>query len=226
MNLRGCSGELNRKFYSYHAGATDDLDLILQHVLKRGKYEAAAFNGFSLGANIMLKFLGEQREIPQQLKAAVMVSAPCDLYGSLQRIRKKRNYLYNRRFLKRLKDHLLKRAEKFPEQLTKEEIDACNDLQAIDDLYTSKAHDFENALDYYEKNSSRQFLSNISLPTLILNARNDGFLSPNCYPVEIAERKRNLFLEMPLHGGHVAFLQHKKATYNEERALEFLGTYV
>lgn len=222
MNLRGCSGELNRRFYSYHAGATNDIAIVLKHILDKEQYETIAFNGFSLGANIMLKYLGEKRDFPKQLKAAVMVSAPCDLHGSLKQINQKKNYLYNRRFVRLLKEHLRKRAEKFPGRLSKEEIAACNNLKAIDDLYTSRAHDFENALDYYEKNSSRQFLSNIKIPTLILNARNDGFLSSECYPVDIAETHPNLYLEMPRYGGHVAFLQNKSASYNEERALEFL----
>ena len=223
MNLRGCSGEMNRKFYSYHAGATDDLAIVIQHILQKEKYDTIALNGFSLGANIMLKYLGEERDLPKQLKAGVMVSAPCDLHGSLQQINQKRNYLYNRRFVKLLKEHLLERARKFPGQLKEEEIAACKNLQAIDDLYTSRAHDFENALDYYKKNSSRQFLSQINIPTLILNAKNDGFLSSECYPVDIAENNTNLYLEMPRYGGHVAFLQNKKITYNEERALEFLS---
>lgn len=222
INFRGCSGEMNRKFQSYHAGATEDLDLVIQHILIRKHYESIALNGFSLGANLMLKYLGEGRILPKQLKAAVMISVPCDLHGSLKKLEEKKNFLYANRFLRKLKAHLLVRAEKFPDAITKEEINSCNSLLDIDDLYTSKAHDFENALDYYKKNSARQFLENIEIPSLIINAKNDGFLSLSCYPVDIAEKKSNIFLEMPEHGGHVGFLQKKKQTYTEERALEFI----
>lgn len=222
VNFRGCSGEINRKFQSYHAGATEDLELVMQHILKKEQYESIAFNGFSLGANLMLKYLGEGRQLPKQLKAAVMVSAPCDLYGSLQKLEEKRNIIYAKRFMWKLKNHLLARAEKFPKQITKEEIDACNSLLDIDDLYTSKAHNFDSALDYYKKNSSRQFLPEIEIPTLIINAKNDGFLSPSCYPVDIAEGKSNIYLEMPDYGGHVGFIQKKEVTYTEERALQFI----
>lgn len=151
-----------------------------------------------------------------------MVSAPCDLYGSLQKLEEKRNIIYAKRFMWKLKNHLLARAEKFPKQITKEEIDACNSLLDIDDLYTSKAHNFDSALDYYKKNSSRQFLPEIEIPTLIINAKNDGFLSPSCYPVDIAEGKSNIYLEMPDYGGHVGFIQKKEVTYTEERALQFI----
>ncbi|NJW55909.1 alpha/beta hydrolase, partial [Salinimicrobium sp. CDJ15-91] len=92
--------------------------------------------------------------------------------------------LYSKRFYYKLRDHLLLRAEQFPDQITKEEIDACDSLVDIDELYTSRAHDFENAVDYYEKNSSLQFLEKIKIPTLLINAKNDGFLSEACYPIE------------------------------------------
>lgn len=226
MNLRGCSGELNRHFRSYHAGATDDLQEVMEHILKKERYKHIAFNGFSLGGNLMLKYLGEKREIPPQLKAAVMVSVPCDLHGSLKQLQKKENYIYSKRFLYKLRNHLLQRAEQFPKQISKEEIDACNSLLDIDNLYTSRAHDFANALDYYHKNSSLQFLENINIPTLLINAENDGFLSEACYPVKIAEESAYLHLEIPKYGGHVGFIQKKPETYTEERALEFLESYL
>ena len=226
MNLRGCSGELNRHFNSYHAGASGDLQEVVEHILNKDKYKTMAFNGFSLGGNLMLKYLGEGREIPKQIKAAVMVSAPCDLHGSLKQLQKKENYIYAKRFLYKLREHLMMRAESFPEKLTKEEIEACDSLLDIDNLYTSRAHDFKDALDYYNKNSSRQFLENIRIPTLIINAQNDGFLSPDCYPVEIAEKSDYLFLERPAYGGHVGFIQNKPVTYNEERALDFFDSHL
>lgn len=226
MNLRGCSGELNRHFKSYHAGATDDLQEVMEHILKMEKYEHVAFNGFSLGGNLMLKYLGEKREIPKQIKAAVMVSVPCDLHGSLKQLQKKENYLYSKRFFYKLRDHLLLRAKNFPEQISKEEIAACDTLLDIDDLYTSRAHDFENALDYYQKNSSLHFLENIKIPTLLINAKNDGFLSEACYPIKIAEKNPHLYLEMPEYGGHVGFIQKKPETYTEERAFEFIHSHL
>ena len=225
VNFRGCSGELNRQFRSYHAGATGDLEQVVAHILSGGAYEILALQGFSLGANLMLKYLGEGREIPQQIKAAVMVSAPIDLHGALQKLEERQNYLYAQRFMYKLKDHLYARADKF-EKITRQEVDACKTLLEIDDLYTSKAHDFDSALDYYEKNGARQFLENIRIPTLLLSARNDGFLSEACYPVEIAEKSENLYLEMPEYGGHVAFLQSKHTSYSEERSLDFLQSFL
>ena len=90
-------------------------------------------------------------------------------------------------------------------------------------MYTSKAHGFKDALDYYEKASCLQFLPNIKVPSLIINALNDSFLSSECYPVKEAKHNSNLFLEMPKYGGHVGFIDKGNVYYNEMRALDFVS---
>jgi len=226
LNFRGCSGEINRLYKSYNAGATADLDLIISHIISKNRYNNLALNGFSLGGNLMLKYLGEGNELPSQLKAAVAISAPCDLHGSLKKLEEPKNRIYSERFIKNLKEQLYLREKHFPENLQKQQISACKNLFSIDDLYTSKAHGFENAIDYYQKSSALPFIPNISIPTLLINAKNDSFLSPSCSPVTIAENNPNFYLEMPDHGGHVGFLQNKKQTYTEERALVFIESFI
>ncbi|MEG9327630.1 hypothetical protein SAMN04488034_101616 [Salinimicrobium catena] len=222
MNFRGCSEELNRHFKSYHGGATDDLQEVINHILKTRKYEVIGIIGFSLGGNVVLKYLGENRKIPTEIKAAVTVSVPCDLAGSLGEIGRPRNFVYSKRFELKLKSQLLSRARKFPDQLTKKEVEACNSLRDIDELYTSKAHGFENAEEYYRKSSSLHFLENIHLPTLLINARDDSFLCNSSYPTGIAEASEFLHLEVPDHGGHVGFTLPGPEFYHEKRALHFL----
>ncbi|HSI70576.1 MAG TPA: alpha/beta fold hydrolase [Gillisia sp.] len=223
VNLRGCSGELNRLYRSYNAGASEDLEQVVNHILENKKYSEIALTGFSLGGNLMLKYLGEDRKVPAEIKAAVAISAPCDLYQSLLKLQEAKNFIYSRRFVKKLKKQLLLREAKFPDRLSRKQIESCRTLYSIDDLYTGKAHGFRDARDYYEKSSALNFIPNIKIPTLLLNAQNDAFLSKNSSPVELAERNPRFFLEMPLHGGHVGFLQHKKETYAEERALNFIS---
>lgn len=222
INLRGCSGEINRLYRSYNAGASEDLREVINNIIKKKKYDKLSLTGFSLGGNLILKYLGEEKEIPPQLMAAVAISTPCDLYLSLKKLEEPRNFFYSRRFVKKLKQQLLKRSTFFPDDIKKEEINRCNTLYAIDDLYTGKAHGFQNALDYYEKSSALNFIPTITIPTLLLNARNDAFLSPNSSPVDLAEGHPFFYLEMPEYGGHVGFLQHKRTTFAEERALEFI----
>jgi len=222
MNFRGCSDELNRYFRSYHAGASDDLAEVLTHVLSLKKYSKIALVGFSLGGNMLMKYLGENRSIPDEIIGAVGVSVPCDLSGSLGAINRMRNFVYSKRFELNLKQHLNLRAEKFPDHIQKKDISNCSSLRDIDDLYTSKAHGYKNAADYYRQTSALQFLPGIKKPVLILSAANDSFLSPACYPREIAENSENIHLEIPAFGGHVGFVTKSTIYYHEKRALEFI----
>lgn len=225
MNLRGCSEDMNRLYRSYNAGATEDLDAVINHILAEKRYTEIALIGFSLGGNLMLKYLGENAEIPSELKSAVAVSTPCDLGASLEEISKPRNFIYSERFIRNLKKELFRRHLAFPEKISQEEIAGCKTLRDIDELYTSRAHGYKNAADYYAKCSSLQFLPNIQIPTLLINAENDSFLSETSYPVEIAKKSKALHLEIPDKGGHVGFIQNKKTYYHEERALEFVKSF-
>lgn len=225
MNFRGCSDELNRYFKSYHAGASEDLAEVITHVLTMERYEKISIVGFSLGGNIVLKYLGENRSIPSQIKAAACFSVPCDLQGSLGAITRMRNFVYSKRFELNLKEHLRSRAEKFPKEITKKEIDACGSILEIDELYTSQAHGFKNASDYYKRSSANNFLGNIRIPTYLISAENDTFLSRACYPFEIARKSEYIHLEVPRYGGHMGFVLNQPFYYHEQKAAAFLKKY-
>ncbi|MEW4925571.1 alpha/beta fold hydrolase [Algibacter sp. 2305UL17-15] len=220
VNFRGCSGEDNLKYYSYHSGATEDLATVIQHAIEKG-YSEIYLKGISLGANVILKYLGERDTVPNEVKAAVAVSVPCDLSGASKELHTLKNKLYHDRFLKHLLNRLKQKQQRFPEFLKAEAVNSIKTLIDFDTVYTAKAHGFKDAEDYYAKCSSLQFLPNIKIPTLIINALNDSFLSPRCYPVKEAKNNPNLYLEMPQFGGHSGFIAKKRGYYNEKRALEF-----
>lgn len=223
VNFRGCSGDQNLKYKSYHSGATEDLEAVISHIIHSKAYSEIYIKGISLGANMLLKYLGERSNIPEQIKAAVAVSVPCDLYGSCQMLHKLKNRLFHNRFLKDLKSSLLEKQGLFPEVLSIDAIKKIKRLIDFDTIYTAKAHGFKSALDYYEKSSCLQFLPNIKTPTLIINALNDSFLSPLCFPISDAKNNDFLYLEMPKYGGHVGFIDKHHIYYNEKRALEFVN---
>jgi len=222
VNFRGCSGEDNLKYRSYHSGATDDLEDILSHILSTKEYSEIYLKGFSLGGNLLLKYLGERDTIPSEIKGAIAVSVPCHLYCSCKELHALKNRPYHDNFKMYLVKKLRVKQKRHTDRLSIEEVNSIKNLKDFDDVYTSKAHGFKNALDYYEKASSLQFLPSIKTPTLILNALNDSFLSPECYPVKEAKENSNLFLEMPNHGGHVGFHLYAKYYFNEKRALDFV----
>ena len=222
VNFRGCSGETNLKYRSYHSGETKDLEDLINYILKTKSYSDIYIKGISLGGNVTLKYLGERENIPSQIKAAIAVSVPCSLYGSCLELHKFKNVLFHENFKRFLVHRLKIKQVQFPEIISISEINNIKTLKDFDDVYTSKAHGFKDALDYYEKSSSLQFLKNIKIPTLIINALNDSFLSHDCYPVKEAKSNPNLYLEMPKNGGHVGFVDKKNIYYNESRALDFI----
>ena len=223
VNFRGCSGEPNLKYRSYHSGATEDLEDIVAHLINTKHYSEIYFHGISLGGNMVLKYIGERNNVPSQIKGVVAISVPCDLNGSCVELHTFKNRLYHDRFKKYLVDILKIKQSQYSDKLNIKEITSIKTLKDFDNVYTSKAHGFKDALDYYKQCSSLQFLPNIKTPTLIINALNDSFLSPECYPVKEAKANNHLHLEMPKHGGHVGFVSKKNSYYNEYRALEFFG---
>ena len=223
VNFRGCSGHENLKYYSYHSGETQDLMAVIAYAISEKHYSEIYLKGISLGANIILKYLGENDNIPEQVKAAVAVSVPCSLYGSCLELHKLKNKLFHDRFLNDLVSRLRDKQKRFPNQLSLDEVNGIKTLKDFDDVYTSKAHGFKDAIDYYEKSSCLQFVPSIEVPTLIINALNDSFLSPECYPVKEAKSNPFLYLEMPKYGGHAGFIDRKNIYYNESRALEFVS---
>lgn len=222
VNFRGCSGETNRLFRSYHSGATEDLEAVVQHIVKNRAYDEIYLKGVSLGANLALKYVGEERALPKEVRAVIGVSAPCDLHSSLKELLKPKNYLYAQRFRKHLVAKLKLKRPLFPDLLSEQDLRHIRTLKDFDDIYTSRAHGFKDALDYYEKSSCLPFLSRIKIPVLIINAQNDSFLGPECYPFKEAENSTNLYLETPRYGGHVGFLDKGNIAYTEYRAIEFL----
>lgn len=220
-NYRGCSGEMNKQRRFYHSGATDDLDLVVQHALSK-HYDEIVLVGFSLGGNLTLKYLGEQKRDERIIKGIVF-SVPMDLYTSCQKISAPANWMYSERFLKSLKKKIVDKAA-LRNDLDTKALPSIKTLQDFDDHYTSLLHGYRDAVDYYTQCSSIRFVENIRVPSLIVNALNDPFLSPECYPVSLLRHHPYVKLEIPERGGHVGFTQFGKKGlfWSEERALHFV----
>ncbi|MDW3195535.1 MAG: alpha/beta fold hydrolase [Cytophagales bacterium] len=219
-SYRGCSGEMNRKLQMYHSGATYDLEEVVKHVEAQGIKEIYLV-GFSLGGNLTLKYLGEYHRA--SIKAAVTFSVPLDLYTGSLKIRKRQNWIYSKRFLKSLKKKVIMKTEQFPDQISLEPFKKIKNLMDFDDAYTAPIHGFENAVDYYEKSSSRNFLQHIQVNTLVINALNDPFLSDECLDHSLFEPLNLVHFETPTHGGHVGFVtrNNEGKYWSEQRALDF-----
>ncbi len=221
-NFRGCSEEMNRKAIFYHSGATYDLDTVVQHAQEM--YEEIHLVGFSLGGNLTLKYLGEQKSTKPKIKKGVAISVPLDLAKSCEKISTGENIIYSKRFLNTLKEKVTLKSKSFPSELHVGPLKNIRTLREFDDIYTGPLHGFSDAAEYYHINSSLQFLDQIEVPTLVLNAQNDPFLSDTCFPVNLAKSLDQVHFEFPKHGGHVGFTGPfpEKTYYSERRAVEFI----
>ena len=222
MNLRGCSGEPNRKLRSYHSGSSDDLKEVLDHLYP--KFGSIFLVGFSLGGNIVLKHLGEEgRSLDGRLKGAAAFSVPCDLASSAEALKRRSNALYMRRFMAHLGKKVGEKAARFPGQVDGEAWKKMRTFGEFDDFYTAPLNGFEGAEDYWRRASSQPLLGRIARPALLLSALNDPFLPDACYPRAEAAASDWLHLETPKSGGHCGFpgVRGKRGYWIEERALRF-----
>ncbi len=224
LNFRGCSGEPNRLARAYHMGETGDLHFVLQQVRALGRYEEIVLAGFSLGGNVIVKYLGEQgNALAPEIQKAVVFSVPCDILSAEKAIAQPINRPYVLRFLHTLNPKMLAKAARFPDL-----IDASpplpRSLREFDNRFTAPLHGFQDAEDYWTRSSSLPYIEQVAIPLLMVNAMDDSFLSPECYPRELAERLPNFFLETPRYGGHVGFVTFGApgGYWSEQRALEFV----
>ena len=207
VNLRGCSGEPNRLLGSYHSGKTEDLAEIMRFLEQTTDYASFHIVGYSLGGNLLMKYLGEGRsDYAKKLQGAVGVSVPCDLKGSSEAIAKFWNMVYMQRFLISLKKKTKLKFEQFPESdLQLEAIMSSRNFLDFDNFFTAPVNGFVDANDYWKQNSCSQFLGGIKISSLLITALDDPFLSASCIPMKEARANDHIKLEVTQYGGHVGY---------------------
>jgi len=221
-DFRGCSQETNRLPRLYHSGETGDLGAVIDFAATR--YSRIALVGFSLGGNLILKYLGESNPHPALVRAAA-ISAPLDLAAAARALdRHWSKRIYRDNLIKSLIAKVEAKAVRFPDKFDVSGIRTIRTFEEFDDRYTAPIHGFRDAEDYWEKSSARGYLSRITVPTLILNACDDPLLTPESFRVTEAEGNPCLFLEMPKSGGHLGFIDLVRGIepWSERRVVEFL----
>ena len=226
FNFRGCSGEPNRLPRSYHAGATEDLREAIAATDHAG-LQHLALVGFSMGGNLILKYLGEDpAAVHPALRAAVAFSVPAELGDSCLRLAQPGNWIYQRRFLRKLARKIRGQAQRHPGAVDAAALDRVKNLWDFDDAFTAPLHGFRDASDYYARCSCLYCLEEIRVPALLVNALNDPFLMPRSFPRAQAEASRWLHLETPEYGGHVGFHAPGDEYWSDRRAVEFITAVV
>jgi predicted alpha/beta-fold hydrolase len=229
VNFRSCSGELNRLSRFYHSGETGDLDWVVSMLIARSPHRPLALVGFSLGGNVLLKWLGERGEaVPEQVRAAVAVSVPFDLGVAAHRVDQGFGRVYGQVFLRTLKAKALAKAERFPGLVDRRVVRGLSSFAAFDEHVTAPIHGFAGARDYWTRSSCVPWLERIIRPTLMISAADDPFLPSAYWPREAVARSAWLAAEFSERGGHVGFVQGPwlwaPSYWVDQRAVAFLDT--
>lgn len=226
-NCRSCSGEMNRQFRMYHHGDTEDISTVVRHALRKFGYPKISLVGFSMGANISLKYLGTAGgNLPPEVKSAAVFSAPTDIEAAAAVLDLPANYVYRRRFMRALTKKMRLKNEQFPGRLDLSKLKKIERWRDFDDWFAAPVCGFRDADEFYQNASAKNFLAGIRVPALLVNAQNDPILMPSCFPTEIAREHPFFYLEMPEQGGHCGFrVSGDKFSWAERRALAFCGEH-
>ena len=231
MHFRGCSGRANRLSRSYHSGETEDAKQLLSYISKEYPLSPVAAIGYSLGGNMLLKLQAEMG-VNSLLKAAVSVCAPLELNNCALRMNKGFSKIYQFHLLNSMKKNvMLKAKEHNYEQLIKlapQKIKRLKNFREFDNSVTAPLHGFRDVDDYYTQSSARQYLHKIAKPTLLIQARDDPFMSVQLIP-EASELSDSTQLELSEHGGHVGFISghiFKPVFWLESRIPEYLSDFI
>ena len=219
-NYRGISGEPNRKVHFYHGGLVDDLAMVILEARLAG-YLHIDLVGFSLGGNLTLNYLGRlEHRVPGEIRKAVCLSVPVDVEDCARRLNAPDNRLYIRRFLTSFRERIRQKMHVMPGHIDDVGYEEIKTLEAYDARYTVPHFGFADVPAFYRWVSSRYVLGGVRRPTLLVNALDDPFLGPDCFPRATAEQNSFLTLEIANNGGHLGFLGDHG--WMERRVLTFL----
>jgi uncharacterized protein len=230
MHFRGCSGEPNRLSRGYHSGETRDVAYVAQILTAREPKTQMAAIGYSLGGNVLLKWLGETGS-QNPLKAGIAISVPFELHKAAKRIQKGFSRFYQWYLLKCVRERLLVKFKQIPAPAPINPL-LLSHVQTIRDFdghYTVPLHGFSSVDEYYTTASSRQYLRFIQVPTLVLHAKDDPFMTEDVIP-SANELSSQVQLEVTDTGGHVGFVMGRypwrPEYWLERRVPDFLRAYL
>jgi predicted alpha/beta-fold hydrolase len=225
VNFRNCGNTEHLSPKLYHGGLTDDLRVVIDELIAGDGLSHIFIAGFSLGGNMVLKLAGEYGENPpKEIKAVCAISPSIDMRAGSELLMKRRNWIYQQDFLRRLRQRIGIKARLFPDAYDATGLSGIRTIKQFDDRYVAPAFRFASADDYYAKASSFPYIGRIRVPTLIIHAEDDPFvpfaplrdqsITANPYVLLIATER----------GGHVAFLSNARGEdrfWAENRLVEF-----
>jgi len=207
VNYRNCGGTEHLTPTLYHAGLTDDLRHIVSELIEVDGLREIFLVGFSLGGNIVLKLAGEYgASIPPEIRGVVGISASIDLAACADAIELRGNIIYSTRFVMSLRDRLRRKAELFPDRYDPSLLRGVWTIRKFDDAYVAPHCGFRDSADYYERASAMRVIDRVTVPTLIIHAKDDPFIPYSQIERPEVASNSNIAVLAPAQGGHVGFI--------------------
>lgn len=226
-NLRGCGQPDNNSARLYFAGSTQDLDDVVSWAEQQG-YKEIYLAAYSLGGNIVLKWLGDHGDsvVARGVKAACVASVPVDLAACVSTLDKWSNIIYRIYFLTGMKRRLKRKAFKYSGEIDLTHFAKVNSFYSYDNFFAAPLNGYINANALHTSVSAVSVMEKVAVPCLMVVAQNDPFLNSKCIPQEIAKDHKWLTLEVTASGGHVGFLSHDYEWWLDKRFLDFFNATV
>jgi uncharacterized protein len=217
-NYRGCSGRPNVNLKSYHSGYTDDLRLVIKEINHSYPNAKLYLLGYSVGGNIILKYLGEeQTKVPAFIHGAIAVSPPCDLQDCALTLSKGFRRIYMRIFLRSFYSKLLEKKNRYPELLKDDFWLNITDFESYDNKFIAPWFGFTSARDYWQKASCKNFIPEIRIPTTIITSSDDPFFTKLSIPISEVKNNRYTICIPEKYGGHVGYFNYRDLFWLEEK---------
>ena len=207
MNMRNCGGTEQLTATLYHSGLSADVAAVVEALAEQDGLNSIALAGYSMGGNLVLKCAGDWGDqAPAHVRAVCAVSPAIDLAPSADALHEPTNWVYEQKFLWGLMRRFRRKAQLFPERYKLTGLKRMRSVREFDEYVTAPHSGFSGADDYYHRAASARVIDRISLPTLIVHAKDDPFIRLlTASRDKIAANPNIRFIETE-HGGHCAFL--------------------
>ena len=221
-NNRGAGGSARRCKRLHHPGYTDDLRRLFKHLsehhpdwIDSGMFALA----FSLGANLLLKYMGETgRDCP--LDGAAVVSAPIDLQSTSTNLRSGANRLFDRYLLYKQRQELMRPSAGL-DDADRDRVSSASSVWELDDAFTAPRFGYDSATDFYKHNSAGPFVGDITKPTLLIHAQDDPVVTMESFQTQPFNEGGPLFPALLPTGGHTGFYASDGTRWHETVAIDF-----
>ncbi|KAI8376086.1 Alpha/Beta hydrolase protein [Radiomyces spectabilis] len=212
MNARGCCNTDILTPQLFNGAWTDDLRECLAHLQKKLAPGTPLIGiGYSLGSNILVKYLGEEGD-KTPFKAAISVANPFDFLVSSNAL--ERGFLSKHVYTRAMANNLKRLFEVNKEMMAQrqdisyDQVMAAQSIREFDDACTRKVFGYTTVNNYYREASSSQFIEHVKVPLLCLNAMDDPIATPECIPWDEIKINPYVVLATTEHGGHLGWFEH------------------